>query len=100
MVWIDGSTGLVADRGVIVKVTVISWLDSVRFDMIHVWPLLLRGLLLRWGHGNAVRTAGRRSLPKRKVCEMRQPGCTGTSYDPEPISGEATPKRARKKAKR
>ncbi|KAH8124298.1 hypothetical protein LI328DRAFT_156387 [Trichoderma asperelloides] len=36
----------------------------VRYDTL--WPLLLRRLLLHWGHGNAVRTAGRRSLPKRK----------------------------------
>ncbi|KAL7924705.1 hypothetical protein ACQKWADRAFT_255668 [Trichoderma austrokoningii] len=42
----------------------------------------------------------KRFAQEKKVCEMRQACSTGTSYDPEPISGEATPKRAKGKSQK
>lgn len=62
MAWIDGSTGSVADRGVIVKVTVISGLDSVGFDMIHYGRCCCEGFFFTGA------TAMRYGQPEEEVC--------------------------------
>lgn len=81
--------GPVADRGVIAKsdCALQSRFDSGRFDtrMTAARASFFTGATaMRYGQPED-------EVCQRKVCEMRQACCTGTSYDPEPISGEATP---------